>query len=648
MSADAFPKQKFWPLFWTQFLGALNDNIFKNTLVVLVTFQGVQLMGMDTPSLVAFAGGIFILPYFLFSPIAGQLADKLEKSRLVRYTKIWELGIMTLAALGFWFESFQLLLAVLFLMGTQSTFFGPVKYSILPDLVHKHQLVKANAYIELGTFVAILLGTIGGGLAAAFSDHLWVRLAAPLVIAALGLWTSLGLRSVPVANPDLRLSANPLPTFKEIHRILRRQKAVFNSVLGISWFWFFGAGVLSILPVYCKDYLQVNEHVVTLLLAMFTLGIGLGSILCEKFSFGRVELGLVPIGSLGLTIFLVDLCFTGSAGAMAGAASAGATPLADGVANGHLRGLGEFLSAPGSFRILFDFFMMSAFGGFFIVPLYALIQERSPAGERSRVIAGNNILNSLFMVASSLMVMGFYAFDLTFPQMFFAFALLNALVAFYIYGIVPEFTLRFVSWVLMHLMYKVEIKGRENIPDEGAVILTCNHVSFIDWLILFAACPRPARFIMYYKFFDIPVLRYLMKHARVIPIAGAREDRQILENAMNQIAAELREGEVVCIFPEGKITRTGRINSFRPGLVSMLKSQPAPVVPMALKGLWGSLFSRQRGKKIWKSPLRWRRRIELEIRPALSPHGFRLDELERIIREMMGDPLPTEPDSQSV
>lgn len=612
--------KRFWPIFWTQFFGALNDNVLKNALVVLVTFKGISLLGLESGSLVALAGGLFILPFFLFSPIAGQLADKFEKSRLVRITKYWEVAIMAVAALGFYTHNYYLLLAVLFLAGFQAALFGPVKYSMLPDLVGQEELVEANAYVELGTFLAILIGTIGGGVLVSLPNgELWLTIAL-LTLSVAGLLTSYKVQTVKIADPELPLRFNPVPTMASTFRILRQSKAVYNSVLGISWFWFFGAAVLSLLPVYVKDFLGGGEQVVTCFLAMFTIGIGAGSILCEKLSFKRVELGLVPIGSIGMTIFLLDLYF----------AKPGWTPDA-----AHLLTLTEFLNAGGGPRMLFDFAMMAVFGGFFILPLYTLIQERSASETRSRVIAGNNIMNAIFMVVSSLVVILFHALHMTYPQIFVTLAIMNMAVAFYIYSIVPEFTLRFLSWMLARALYRLRGVNLHNIPKEGPAVLVCNHVSFADWLIISGLSPRPVRYIMYYKFFDVPVLKYLMKQAKVIPIAGAKEDPELLKQAYDQISAELRDGEIVCIFPEGQITRDGELNDFKTGVEKIVQRDPVPVIPMALRGLWGTFFSFGGGKALRKLPRHWMSKIELVAGPAIPPDQVKAAQVSQIVQKLL-------------
>ena len=609
--------KKFAAFFWTQFMGAFNDNFFKNSLIVLVTFRGVQLLGLAPESLVAVAGGLFILPFFLFSPLAGQLSDKFEKSQIVRWTKVSEIAIMTVAAVGFLAGSWMLLLFVLFLMGTQSTFFGPVKYSMIPELVSNEDLTEGNAFIELGTFLSILLGTIAGGFVTTLPSSVnWIA-AGVLVFAIIGYLFSRKIPETEVMAGDLKIQWNPFPEFVNLFQILRERKVIWNSALGISWFWFFGAGILSVLPIYVKDYLMADEQVVTLFLAMFTLGIGMGSILCEKMSFKQVELGVVPIGSLGLTVFLLDLFLIVPPWL--------GTPVT----------FSEFFSSFQGWRLAVDFFFMSVFGGIFIVPLYTLVQERSHPETRSRVIAANNILNAIFMVGASVVVLLFYRFNLNPAEIFAVFAGFNVLVAVYIYSLVPEFTLRFYSWVLSHVMYRVKTVGRENIPKTGACILAANHVTFVDWLLLSGACKRPARFVMYYKFFEIPLIRYLMKQARVIPISGAKENPNILKRAFETMGQELTNGQVVIIFPEGQLTSDGQLNLFRPGVVKALGKNPCPVVPVVIHGMWNSLFSRSKNKD-----RAHRRKVTIEFLKPISPEHFQLENLESLVAEKLGEVAP--------
>ncbi|MEO1174714.1 MAG: 1-acyl-sn-glycerol-3-phosphate acyltransferase, partial [Myxococcota bacterium] len=371
---------------------------------------------------------------------------------------------------------------------------------------------------------------------------IWILCAAVLAIAVLGWLVSLRLPKLKPADPNLRFSWNPITPTLETYRAVRANHSVFLSIWGISWFCFLGASLLTVLPTFTLEILRGDEHVVTLLLALFCVGIAAGSLLCEKLSSRHVELGLVPFGSIGISLFLTDLFF--------------AAPELS-VSTDALIGMRQFLSTPTGWRVCFDLAMLAVFSGFYSVPLYAMIQQRTDESIRSRVVAGNNILNALLMVVASVMLMGLYGLGLSPTQIFLVLAALNAAVALYIYTVIPEFLLRFVVWILARIMYRVRVIGRENIPAEGPALLVCNHVSFVDWLILASVVKRPVRFVMYHGFFRIPVLGFFFRDAKVIPIAPAHEDAGTLTEAFDRIAEELAAGQIVCIFPEGKLTQTG-------------------------------------------------------------------------------------------
>ena len=420
------------PLLVAQFFGAFNDNVLKNALVILIAFQGSKLSPVDPKLMVNACAGIFILPFFLFSASAGQLADKFEKSRLIRLVKTLEILIMAIAAAGFLLPNLILLLTALFLMGLHSTLFGPLKYSILPQHLHEDEMIGGNALIESGTFLAILLGTILGGTLIGLGDagpHYAASVC--FLIAVLGYLSSRGIPLAPAPAPDLAFNWNPLSETWRNLGFAKQNRPVFLSILGISWFWFYGATFLSQFPSYAKENLGGGESVVTLLLALFSVGIGLGSLLCDKLSRHHVESGIVPLGSIGLTLFAVDLYF--------------ASPTGGSVSN---QDIAAFLQQPGSLRVLADLVLIGVFGGFYCVPLYAIMQTRSEASHRSRVIAANNIVNALFMVVAALLAMMMLAQQFTVPQLFLVTAGLNAVVALYIYTVVPEYLNRFAACAL--------------------------------------------------------------------------------------------------------------------------------------------------------------------------------------------------------
>ncbi len=580
-------QKRFAPFFATQFLGAFNDNLFKNALVVLLTFQAARWTTLRPELLANLAAGIFILPFFLFSATAGQLADKYDKAMLARLVKVLEMSIMGVAAAGFFLTSLPVLMGALFLLGCHSTLFGPVKYAILPQHLREEELVGGNALIEAGTFVAILIGTLAGGLLAGSVAHpVWIAVGG-FVVALAGYLTSRGIPTAPAPAPELKVNLNPLSeTWRNI-AFARENRTVFLSILGISWFWLYGALFLAQFPAYGKFVLGGGESSVTLLLATFTVGIGVGSMLCERMSGKHVEIGLVPFGSIGLTLFGLDLYFASPTGL------AGAAP----------HELLALLAMPAVWRVLFDLLMLGMFGGFFIVPMYALVQLRSSPEHRARIIAANNILNALFMVVGALGAAALLGEGLSIPALFGLGALLNAAVALYIYGLVPEFLLRFIAWLLVKAVYRLRTSGLAHIPHEGAAVLVANHVSFADAVIIMGASPRPIRFVMDHRIFRTPLLGFIFRHCGAIPIASAKEDPVMLEAAFAEVGRALENGDLVGVFPEGHLTRDGELQPFRPGISRILAANPVPVVPMALSGLWGSFFSRIDGSAM-QTPFR--------------------------------------------
>ena len=616
-------QQRFLPLFLTQFLGAFNDNLYKNTLMLMLAFKGISMLYLEGAALLNFGAFLFILPFFIFSAFAGQLADKYEMSRIIRYTKLGEIFIMSLACLFLWLDHYSALLILLFLMGTQSALFGPAKYAILPKVLRENELVGGNALVEMGTFIAILCGTILAGLILTLDD-----LAKPIIsglilsVAVLGYLASRSIPKVSISAPQLRLSVNIL---KDTLNVLKKAKAdrpIFLSILAISWFWFLGASYLTQIPVVGMDIIGTSESGVTLLLAFFTLGIGIGSILCERLSGQTVELGLVPFGTLGLSLFGIDLFF--------------ALPNAPADS---LLSLGELLSQSATLRIFIDIAGLGVFGGFFIVPLYAYIQQRSDESERAQIIAANNIFNALLMVVSALSGMILLGFlNLSVAQYFLVIAILNLIVALYVYSQVTEFALRFCIWGLSHTIYRVKHANLERIPTEGGVLLVCNHVSFMDALILAGAVRRPTRFVMDSRIFKSPLLGWFFRLSKTIPIAPQKSDPDTYHQAFDSIAHELAEGNVVCIFPEGKLTTDGEIDTFKRGVELIIARTPVPVVPMALSGLWGSFFSHKDGAAFSRLPSRFWSRISLSIGTPWRPEDVTAPGLEEAVKALRKAP----------
>lgn len=603
MQATLVRDRRFAPLFWTQFLGAFNDNLFKNALVILITFRSVSVGGFSPEQMVALSGAIFIAPYFVFSAVSGQLSDKFDKAVMIRATKVMEVAIMVLGAAGFVFGSVGLLLLVLFLLGVQATVFGPCKYGILPQHLTESELVAGNALIEMGTYLAILLGTLTGGILIA-QDGGENIVAAGVLAVAVGGWVSARwIPPAPSRNPDLALTLDPFRPTWELIRLARKKQSVFLSILGISWFWAFGATFLSLFPSWTKDVLGGDPTLATLFLALFSVGIGVGSMLCERLSRERLELGLVPLGSFGMSVFTLDLWLVGRPWELP------AEPLT----------LGAFLSTFAGLRIAIDLSLLALSGGFMIVPMYTLVQWRTDPAETSRVIAANNIINAVFMVVGSVALAAVFAFGVSTVHVFLILAVVNTLAAIYIYTVVPEFLLRFVVWMMSHVVYRIRVDGHKNVPIDGPVLMVANHVSFVDWFVLAAAIKRPPRFVMHHSYYAMPVVKWLFRQARVIPIASSKEDPALLEAAFEQIHRELQDEQVVCIFPEGRITDTGQINPFRQGIERIIARDPVPVVPVALNGLWGSFFSRRDGKTAKKPFRRVWSRVWVTVGPPVPP-----------------------------
>jgi 1-acyl-sn-glycerol-3-phosphate acyltransferase len=593
--------RRFGPLFATQFFGAFNDNFFKSALALLVTFQGARLAGLSPEQLVAAAGGVFILPFFLFSAVAGELADKYPKATIIRLVKVAEIAIMALGAIGFLVGSITALFAVLFLMGVHSTVFGPLKYGILPELLDKEELVAGNALIETGTFLAILLGTVVSGVLMAQGPRgtSWIA-SAVLAVAVAGLLASRAIPRGRATAPGLVIHRGLLRPTYDLVRCAARERSVVYSILGISWFWLMGSVVLSVLPTLVSKNIGGNATVVTYFLALFSVGVGAGSMLCKRLSARQLELGLVPIGSFGITAFLLDASFALRA-------------------VGHHEGatiLEVLRSGPGA-RLSADLALFAVSSGIYIVPLYTLMQERSSDQERARVVAGNNVVNAAFMVVGALLLAGLYSAGAGVALVFAIVAVLNLAVAVYIYTVIPEFLFRFICFCLAHVLYRLRVVGADNIPKEGPAVLVCNHVTFIDWLVLSVATRRPLRFVMHYSFTRIPLTGRIFRDAKVIPIAGMKEDPGILEAAFARISDELKGGEIVCIFPEGQLTRDGNIGTFKRGIERIVASDPVVVIPMRLDGLWESLFSRNARRpplgRLWQ---RVRLRIGSPVAPA--------------------------------
>ncbi|WP_264877087.1 MFS transporter [Vibrio agarivorans] len=616
--AQLLQSKRFLPYFVTQFFGAFNDNIFKNVLLIFVAFAGSAALPMSSNLFINLAAGLFILPFFLFSATAGVLADKYEKSWFIRKVKLFEISIMLLGAIGFITESYAILLLLLFLMGTQSAFFGPVKYALLPQQLKQQELLSGNALVETGTFLAILLGTIGAGMIASAENARYVAAIAVVVFAVAGYLSSRYIPLAPASDPNLKFKWQPYTQTKITLGIVAKDRTIFWSVIAISWFWFLGAVYLTQFPNFTKVHLNGTEASVSFLLALFSVGIALGSLACDKLSKNRIDIGIVPIGSIGITVF--------------GWLMAQSVP-AD---LPRFHSLTEFVSYEAMWPMFLYLLLLGASGGVFIVPLYALLQQRADEKQRAQVIAGLNIYNSLFMVGSAVMgIVMLSVLELNIVQLFKVIALLNVLIALKIFMRVPIFAVRFLVWVLTHTMYRVKHKNLQHIPEHGGALIVCNHVSYMDALLLSAVCPRLIRFVMEEDYANFRPIRRFLKRAGVIPISAT--NRGSIRRAFSEVEEALQQGHIVCIFPEGKLTHDGEVQEFMRGMDIILRRSPVPVIPLAIKGLWGSYFSRYKGRACKGLPSRFWSKLEVEAGEPVPPAQATTALLREKVTTLRGD-----------
>ena len=615
-----FLTKRFFPYFVTQCLGALNDNIYKNILLLMVTYSQIDSLPMSVDLFVNLAAGLFILPFFLFSAHAGAIADNMDKAKLIRRLKLIELVIMSCAATAIMTQSAILMLMLLFMTGTQSAYFGPVKYALLPQALKSDELVKGNAWVEIGTFLSILIGTLSAGILLAVPNGMIIASCIVITLSLLGFLSSANIPALPSKKSD-KVKFEPITGLKKTLKLAQKQRGIWMSILAISWFWFMGATYLTQFPNFAREHLFADSTVVSLLLALFSVGIATGSWLCEKLSFNQVELGILPFGILGLTIFSADLLW--------------AVPAIESFPSQYYD-VQSFVAQSSHIRVMIDLFLVGVSGGVFIVPLYAFIQSRSEEGECAQSIAANNIMNALFMVASaavSILVLSVLEFSIV--ELFAILAVGNFIVAIYVYRQVPEFTQRFISYLLSHCLYRVSVTGRQHIPEQGAALIVANHVSYVDALILMGTSTRPVRFVMDKSISELPVLKYVFRHAGVIPICSPRKCAETYKRAFEQIEQALDNDEVVCIFPEGRLTSNGELGEFRPGVEKILKRTPVPVIPMALKGLWGSFFSHKNGHALTKRPTRFWSRIEVNIGELLQPTMLDRHLLQKEVQDLL-------------
>lgn len=586
-----------------QFLATLNDQAFMQALMIALAYRTASFTRLDADTAPNLVLALFVLPALGLSSIAGQLADKYEKSLLIRAALLLQLGCMALAAAGFALRSVPALLGAVLLGGAQATLLAPVKFSMLPQRLGSAELVGGNGLMVAGTALAVMTGMLYGGALAAQPGGLVLLAASTIGLCGLALVVARAIPPAPAPVPGLSVDWHPWRSTRHLLLLAGRDRMVLAAIAGMAWFWFHAVLLATQMPNLARRVLQASEYGATLLLVAWALGMGIGALLCDRMSGRKVEAGLVPFGAIGVTLSGLDIAWT--------AASGGA-----------------------GWRIAADLALLGVFGGLYTVPLCALVQERSAAEYRARIIAASTFLNAAFAALAAAFAIALFQAGATIAQAFLAAALLNVAATLAICRAVPEIPARFLAWLLVRSAYRLEVSGIERIPPGGAALLVCNHVSYVDVIVVTAACPRPIRWVIDHRIYRLPVLRVLFRMLRAIPIARARDDPAMLARAYDAIGAALAGGEVVGLFPEGRLTRDGELGEFRPGVRRVLDRTPVTVVPMALSGLWQSAFARRRGRL--RRALAPFPRVRLSVGNAMEPHAVTPQALRAAVLALRG------------
>ena len=629
-----FRSSGFLPLFIVQFGGALNDNLFKSAILILIAFQLTD-AASQAGVINNLAALLFILPYFFLSPLAGQLADRYHKAAMMQKNKVAEILIALAAAGALFSQSIASMLFVLFLLGAQSSMFGPNKYAILPQLLRGKSLIAANALIASGTFIAILTGTLlGGVLAQQSSAWMWVG-SACLMTAVIGYLAARQLPETEIGEPDLKLDWNLYRQTKLLIGMARHNRHTWAAIIGVSWFWFTGVAYLTQIPTIVRYIGGGDESVVTLLLALFILGIGFGCAYSTYVSDETPEIGLSPIAIALAGLVGLNLAFIEN------------SPSFEILANAQ-----DFLQGRNGPNILLDIFLIGFLGGAFVLPLYTELQQTTRSVNRARIISINNVLNAFFMVISSLialLVLGLFKLELS--TYLGIVAGLNIVFALYLHAKVAMRTWRFLAEIGSRLVYRIDAVQIDKLPLEGSALIVCNHVSYADPIIIFGASKRPIRFLMDKKIRETRGFYTVLKQARTLGICSPLADRQAYEYAIEQAVQSLKNGELVFIFPEGRLTEDGEIGHFHRGVEKLIEGHPAPVIPMAIQGLWGSFFSHKngfafgsdsdsgnRGSKFWNLKFQsFRPEVSLVVGAAISPEDVTAGLLRQKVERLRGD-----------
>lgn len=572
--------RRFLPLFITQFLGAFHDNLYKNALIVLILYQIATATGMSDKTqalLTTLAAATLILPFFLFSAMGGQLADKFPKFKVIRWIKLAEVGVACLGALALWTQSLPLCFLNLFALGAQSAFFGPCKYSILPEQLQQDELIGGNALLNTGTFLAILVGTIAGASLMGLDYGIQIVGSCMILISLVGYIAS---RSIPVgiaANPDIRFNPNPLSeTYSVLKYTFSQHRDVVLALLGKGWFFCIGSLFISQFPNFVKTTLQAEETVFTFFTVLFSLGIGVGGLLNNRLLRGQVNATFVPLAALGLTAFCLDIY----------ASSFHAVHLADGA----LMSLSGFVSHLAHWRIILDVVMIAVFGGLFVVPLTAILQDRTDEKTRAQIMAGSSITNSLFMVASAVIATVLISIGWSVPDLFFAFAFLNVAVAVFICGLLPDYLFKTVLQILFKCFYKVEVRGLENVAKAGKrAVIVGNHVSFLDPPLLAAYLPGKPMFAVNTQVANLWYVRPFLKLVDAFPVDPTNP------YSIKAMIRKVEEDRHLVIFPEGRLTTTGNLMKIYDGPGLIADKAEAMILPVRLDGVQYTPFARLRG-----------------------------------------------------
>jgi len=554
----------FQSFLWTQFLGAFNDNAFK----IVLSMIAVNMAAGHGGAYVSMVGAVFILPFFLFSGYAGYAADVYNKRTVLIVTKAFEILAVLFGLVAFWSGRIEFMLGTLFLMALHSTFFSPAKYGILPEMLPDKELSRANGLLEMSTFLAIILGTSGGTLMyAAWSDRLPLVGLIFILIALLGMFMSFGISQVPDSGAQKQFSYNPFSEIGEGMKSLSGNRLLLFTVGGISYFWFLGSLLQMDILLLGKEVMGLTDFWVGILIVSLALGIGLGSITAGRLSGDKVEPGLVPLGAIGMGLFSLLLA----------------------------------VSSDSYQRTAAAMLMLGFSGGLFIVPLNALLQQRSAAQEKGRVIATNNFFNTCgILLASAVLWLMRDKLGVTADKIILVFGVVTLLSTVFVLKALPDFLLRFVFWMLTHTLYKIKIVGQENVPIKGPALLVSNHMSFVDAFLVGACVQRFIRFLIYEYFYNIRSIQWLLRLMKAVPIADGNK-KEVLKS-ISRAREELRAGHIVCIFAEGAITRTGNLLPFKKGFERIVDGMDVPIIPVHLDRIWGSIFSFKGRRFFWKLP----------------------------------------------